>query len=131
MSSGVVTGLDFTCDLAPTAATVLGQNFAAEIFLGRANITGTVTAYFDSVTMVNDFLNETEVALSVLMTTTSATNSPFISFFFPRVKFSDAAINLQGEGGQTISMPFQALLATGSVLGQKQSTIFVQDSEAV
>lgn len=128
-STGVVTGIDFGCDLSPTAATVLGQNFAAEIFLGRANITGTVTAYFDSATMVNDFLNETEIALNVLMTTTSATNSPFISFYFPRIKFSDAAINLQGEGGQTISMPFQALLVPATT-GIKQSTVFVQDSEA-
>ncbi len=128
-STGVVTGIDFGCDLSPTAATVLGQNFAAEIFLGRANITGTVTAYFDSLTMVNDFLNETEIALDVMMTTTSATNSPFINFFFPRIKFSDAAINLQGEGGQTISMPFQALLAPVTT-GVKQSTVFIQDSEA-
>lgn len=128
-STGVVTGLDFTCDLAPTAATVLGQNFAAEIFLGRANITGTVTAYFDSATMVNDFLNETEVSLQVLMTTTSAANSPFMSWYFPRIKFSDAAINLQGEGGQTISMPFQALLVSATT-GIKQSTVFCQDSES-
>jgi len=129
VSSGVVTGIDFGCDLSPTAATVLGQNFAAEIFLGRANITGTVTAYFDSATLINDFLNETEVSLDVMMTTTSATNSPFINFYFPRVKFSDAAINLQGEGGQTISMPFQALLVPVTT-GIKQSTVLIHDSEA-
>ncbi len=130
-SIGVVTGVDLTMDLAPSTAEVMGQNFAAEIFLGRATVSGTVTAYFDSGTLINDFINETEVALQMMMTTTSAVNSPFISMFLPRIKFGDAALNLQGEGGQTISLPFRALLSTSSVVGVKQSTILIQDSAAV
>ena len=129
-SVGVVTGVDLTMDLAPSAAEVMGQNFAAEIFLGRASASGTVTAYFDSGTLINDFVNETEVALQVLLTTTSAANSPFISVMLPRIKFGDAALNLQGEGGQTISLPFTALLSGTSVVGVKQSTVIIHDSEA-
>ncbi len=130
VSVGVVTGVDLTMDLSPSAAEVMGQNFAAEIFLGRANASGTVTAYFDSGTLINDFVNETEVALQIMLTTTSAANSPFISIMLPRIKFGDAALNLQGEGGQTISLPFRALLATGATTGVKQSTIIIHDSEA-
>lgn len=129
-SLGVVTGVDLTMDLSPTAADVLGQNFPGEIFLGRAAVSGTVTAYFDSATLINDFVNETEVSLQVLLNTTSAANTPAISIFLPRIKFGDAAVNLQGEGGQTISLPFTALLADGTVTGVKQSTIYICDTEA-
>lgn len=131
VSVGVVTGVDLSMDLAPEVADVMGQNFSAEIFLGRASVSGTATAYFDSPTLMNNFVDEDEVALEVMLTTTSAANSPFISIYLPRIKFGDAALNLQGEGGQTISMPFTALLADGTVTGVKQSTILVQDSAAV
>lgn len=130
-SIGVVTGVDLTMDLAPSVAEVMGQDFAAEIFLGRASVSGTLNAYIDSSDLMNNFVDEDELALSILMTTTSAANSPFISIFLPRIKFGSADLNLQGEGGQTLSMPFTALLADGSVTGVKQSTVLWHDSQAV
>jgi hypothetical protein len=128
--SGVVTGIDLGMDLSPSAAIVNGQNFPAEIFLGRANMTGTVTAYFDSATLINDFLNETDIALQVVLTTTTDDDSPFVSVYLPRIKFSDANLQLQGEGGQTISLPFQALLENNAATGEVVTTVRIQDSEA-
>lgn len=129
-SVGVVTGVDMAMDLSPSLAEVMGQNFPAEIFLGRAAVSGTVTAFFDGSDLISNFINEDEIALQVLLTTTSADNSPFISLFLPRIKFGGADLNLQGEGGQTLSLPFTALLADGTVTGVKQSTALIHDSEA-
>jgi hypothetical protein len=127
---GVVTGLDLTCDLAPSAAEVIGQNFVAEIFLGRASVSGSVTAFFQDTTLISNFMNEDEVSIIVDLTTTSAAASPAISIFLPRIKFGDANLPLQGEGGQTITMPFTALLADGTVTGVRQSTVYIHDTEA-
>jgi hypothetical protein len=130
VAMGVVTGLDLTFDLAPTQAEVIGQNFNAEIFLGRASVSGTMTAYFTDTTLISNFLNEDEVAILVEMTTTTAAASPAVTILLPRVKFGDANLPLQGEGGQTITMPFTALLADGTVTGVAQSTIRIVDTEA-
>jgi hypothetical protein len=54
----------------------VGQNFVPEIFLGRANVTGTATAFFQDSTLIADFKNETEVSILAYLTTTSAVNSP-------------------------------------------------------
>ena len=127
---GVVTGVDITMNLNPTSDAVVGQNFVPEIFLGRANVTGTATAFFQDSTLISNFKNETEVSMLVYLTTTSAANSPAVSIYLPRLKFGDGNVNDSGEGGQSITMPFQALKADGSVAGDEATTIRICDTEA-
>jgi hypothetical protein len=128
---GVVTGLDITMNLNPTADAVVGQNFPPEVFLGRANVTGNCTAFFQDSTLISDFKNETQVSILAYLTTTSAANSPAVSIYLPSLKFGDGNVSDSGEGGQSISMPFQALKADGSVIGDEATTIRVVDTEAV
>ena len=111
---GVVTGITMDMNLNPTADAVVGQNFVPEIFLGRANVTGQVTALFEDLTMINYFKNETEVAILVYLTATSAVDSPAVTLFLPRVKFGGADVPMSGEGSQPITMPYQALLYNGT-----------------
>jgi hypothetical protein len=127
---GVVSGLDFTLTLTGTQADVVGQNFPAEIFLGRADVKGTITAYLTDNTLFDDFENETELGVLVELTSTSAANSPVMTAYMPRVKFSAADLNLTGEAGQMISCPFQALLYSGTTPGVPLTTIRILDSEA-
>ncbi len=127
---GVVTGLDINMNLNPTADAVVGQNFSPEIFLGRCNITGTMTAFFQDTTLIADFKNETEVSILAYLTTTSAVNSPAVTIYLPRLKFGDGNVSDSGEGGQSISMPFQALKADGTTAGDEATTIRVVDTEA-
>lgn len=126
---GVVTGIDLSIDLSPTADPVVGQDFVPEIFLGRTNVTGTVTAFFQDATLLNYFINETEIELLAMMTTTTADNSPFWSVYLPRVKLGNANQETSGEGAQSISLPFQALLKP-STTGYDNTTIAILDSEA-
>jgi hypothetical protein len=127
---GVVTGLDISMNLNPSSDAVVGQNFVPEIFLGRANITGTMTAFFEDSTLIADFKNETEVSILAYLTTSSAVGSPAVSIYLPRLKFGDGNVSDSGEGGQSISMPFQALKADGTVAGDEATSIRVVDTEA-
>lgn len=125
---GVVTAVEMNMDLSPSAAEVVGQNFSAEIFLGRANLTGSLTAFLDSNTLIDDFVNETDLALILNLTTTSAAASPFITLTAPRIKLGSAAVNLTGESGQSVTFNFQALKYVGAAQGVQSTTFQIHDS---
>jgi hypothetical protein len=128
----VITSLDITHTLQQTADPVVGSNLVPEIFSGRSNVTGQMTAFFNDPTLINDFKNESEIQIMAYLTTSSAPNSPAMSFFLPRVKLGGADLATTGEGGQMITIPFQALkyettpLATSGI---DNTTIQIWDSE--
>lgn len=126
---GVVTSADLTMNLSPTTAEVVGQNFPAEIFLGRANGTGNLTAFLDSNALIDDFINESELELLLYLTTSNAANAPASTLYLPRIKFGSAAVNLTGEGGQSVTFAYQALKYEGSTAGKVNSTIQICDTE--
>jgi hypothetical protein len=127
---GLVTGLNIDLDLKPSADPVVGQNFVPEIFLGRADVTGQLTAFIEDFTMLNYFKNETEVELLAFLTASIADAADAMSIYLPRVKFGDANIGLQGEGGIPITMPFQALKYEGSGAGIENTTMRIADTAA-
>ncbi len=126
---GVVTGLDFQLGLAPSADPVVGQNIVPEIFLGRASVSGNMTAFLQDGTLLGHFIDETEISLAVWLTTGNAASSPFMSFYFPRIKLGGAAIQNQGEAGVPINIPFQAL-KKATATGHDATTLVIQDSES-
>jgi hypothetical protein len=64
------------------------------------------------------------------LTTSSAANADAVTIFIPRLKLMDDNDPVQGEFGQTITMPFQAVLPPASVAtsGIEQSTIQIVDT---
>lgn len=127
---GVVTSLDMTMTLTPTTADVVGQDFAAEIFLGTEALTGNISAFVEDSTLLNGFDNETEMQVLLKVTSNTAVDSPMITLFLPRIKLGTADINWTGTGGQTIASSFQALKYQGAAPGVPQTTIRVCDTEA-
>ncbi|MCW5695778.1 MAG: hypothetical protein KIS96_03475 [Bauldia sp.] len=127
---GVVTGLSIQLDVSPSSDAVVGQNIVPEVFLGRANVTGQVTAFFENADLIGNFLDEDEIAILVYLTTTSAPDSPAATIHLPRVKLGDADVAVSGEGGQVLTMPFQALLYQGSGAGIVATTIRIVDTQA-
>jgi hypothetical protein len=127
---GVVTGLSLDMDLKPQADPVVGQNFVPEIFLGRADVKGQVTAFLEDFTMLNYFKNETEVELLAFLTASSADAADAMSIYLPRLKFGDADVGMQGEQGIPLTMPFQALKFEGSTAGVENTTIRFADTAA-
>lgn len=127
---GVLTGINFQLDTSASVAEVVGQNFPAEIFLGRANVTGSLTAFLSDSTFLDAFADETEIALLAQVTTTSAAASPAITVYLPRVKLGSADVAMQGEAGQLVTSSFQALRYNGSAAGVDTTTIRWHDTEA-
>ncbi len=127
----VVTGMNIQMDLSASADPVVGSNLVPEIFLGRANITGQMTAFFEDPTLINAFINETEVQVLAYLTASNAIAPQAMTILLPRVKLGGADLQTQGEGGQGITLPFQALKYETAVAtaGIENTTIQLCDTE--
>lgn len=124
VGSSIVTGLDFTLTNNLNSQPVVGSTTIPEIFYGRSVVTGTVSAFFDSTTLLNAFINETVVKLSIAMTGTDATS---LTFKMNKVKLNGASKTIGADGGVIVQFPFQALLATG-IAGDADGTLVVERS---
>lgn len=128
---GVVTGLSIKMDLSPSSDAVVGQDFVPEVFLGRANVTGQVTAMLEDFDLINNFIDEDEVSILAYLTSSNVSAADAMTILLPRVKFSDADVALQGEGAQTLTIPFQALKSSTSSVGIEATTIQICDTAGV
>jgi len=103
----IVTGLDFTLNNSFAPTFVIGDNAAPSLEYGRAEIEGTLTAYFEDAALLNRFVNETETALVVSVGDPSGNT---LTFNFPKIKINTADIPVDGPtGSRVISMSFIAL----------------------
>lgn len=126
-----VTAANLSIQAGLSPAEVVGSNDIGAVFPGRVRVSGEFSAYFEDVTMRDAFINETEIALHLLLTTGSEANASFLNFVLPRLKLSGATKD-DGEKGLIQTIPFTALLNTagGTGLDTEKTTIIVQDSAA-
>lgn len=103
---GLVTEFSANLDNGLQARQVVGSKFTIRPSIGRSNLTGSATVYFEDATMVSKFLNETETSFE--MSLPDALGNTYI-FQFPRVKFTSGQPDVSGQGSITLSMPFQGL----------------------
>lgn len=127
----IVTGLDFTLDGNMSVEPVVGSNTYADIAEGRILVSGQVTALFDSATLRDFFLDETEVSLFATLFTSNLAAADFVSFVLPRIKFGGADKD-DGDKSLIQTLPFTALYnsAGGAGVGSEATTLYVQDSQA-
>jgi hypothetical protein len=103
-----ITKADLALDNGIETAKVLGQNSLADAVLGRASVSGTLTALFQDQTMLNMFLNETETSLELK----AAFGTKSYILDMARIKFSGAKGGITKEGLISYDMPFMALAPT-------------------
>ena len=125
------TGLSLRVDGGYSGDPVVGSNFMPGIFPGRVNVTGQFTAYFENATFRDAFLNETELALSALLTSDNAAAANFLAFNLPRIKLGSASRS-DGEKGLILTASFQGLYngSGGSGISSEATTLSIQDSAA-
>lgn len=123
----VITSADFNIARALQPATVIGSNYAAEMFDGRINVTGKVSSYFEDSTYRDYFINETKISIVFALTTGTSANSDVISFVLPSVKLGTTTRN-DGEAGIIEDHSFQAILNTVTTGGLPATTMLIQDS---
>ena len=106
-TSTIVTGIDFTLNNSFASTFVVGSDSAPCLEYGRAEVEGTITAYFEDAALINRFLNETESELSVSVDDPAGTG--LYTFLFPRVKINSADVGVDGPNSRIINMSFVAL----------------------
>lgn len=103
----IVTGMDFTLTNSFAPTFVIGDDSAPSLEYGRAEVEGTLSAYFEDASLINRFLNETETELQVSVNDPTGTNA--YTFLFPRVKINSADVGVDGPTSRIISLSFVAL----------------------
>jgi len=103
----IVTGLDFTLNNSFAPTFVIGDDSVPSLEYGRAEIEGTITAYFEDAALITRFLNETESELEVSVNDPTGANA--YTLLFPRIKINSADVGVDGPTSRIISMSFVAL----------------------
>lgn len=106
----IVTALDFTLNNSYAPTFVIGDDSAPSLEYGRAEVEGTLTAYFEDAALINRFLNETETEIEVSVDDPTGANA--YTFQFPRVKINSADVGVDGPTSRMITMSFVALYDT-------------------
>lgn len=75
--------------------------------IGRSNLTGQVTVYFENSAMLEKFLNETGSSLKFTLVD-KAGNA--YRFTLPSIVYNGGQPDTQGQGEITLAIPFQAIL---------------------
>mgnify|MGYP006408221415 CR=1 FL=1 len=116
VSSSIITQIDFNVanSFAPTF--VVGSDETPALEVGRAEVTGSFSAYFDNDALINRFLNETESAIEVSVQDPAANS---LTFLFPRVKINSADVGVDGPTSRIINMSFTALFDTSEATNLK------------
>jgi hypothetical protein len=107
-ASAIITGMEFTLNNSFAPTFVVGSDSAPQLEVGRAEVEGTMSAYFQDAALVNRFINETETELNVVVG--DGTNT--LAFNFPRAKINSADVGVDGPTSRVISMSFVALYDT-------------------
>jgi len=110
-SSAIITQIDFNVSNSFAPTFVVGSDETPALEVGRAEVTGSFSAYFDDATLINRFLNETESAISVSVTDSESAPNSYL-FTFPRVKINSADVGVDGPTSRIISLSFTALYDT-------------------
>jgi len=126
-----VTGLTIDISCGQSGEPTIGSNTVAFQAAGRVIVTGQITATFDSTTLRDAFVNETEISLYAVFTADNTAACDFIGFSIPRLKVGGASKD-DGEKTITQTFPFQALLNTagGTGIATDLTTLSIQDSAA-
>lgn len=126
-----MTGMNFTITRNLSSEAVIGSNTKDSVCQGRALVSGQATVLFESATLRDAFINETEAAINCVFTTNNTATADFIAFSMPRVKFGGASKD-DGEKCIVQTLPFTALLdtagGTATTEDTLKTTISIQDS---
>lgn len=106
----IVTGIELNIENNIAPAFVVGSDVTPQLEFGRGRVTGTLTCYFEDATLINYFVNETEIDLDFTLTDGITGNT--YEFNMPRVKVNGGNVPLSDEQSRIITLPFTALYSS-------------------
>lgn len=110
---GEVTEFSINLENGLEVRNVVGSKFTLRPSVGRSNLTGNATVYFEDSTFIKKFLNEENTSLSIELP--DGEGNSYV-FTVPRFKFTGGQPDVSGQGSITLAMPFQGIFdpTTGS-----------------
>jgi hypothetical protein len=105
-SIATVTAIEFTIENGLEPLFSVGSDTTNRPSIGKSRVTGSLTTYFDSKTLYEKFINETES--EIVLTLTDVDGNDY-QFDIPRVKYNSGQPDVSGEGAVTVAMDFVAL----------------------
>lgn len=104
-ASAVVTAVNLSLNNGLEALFACFADMAHRVGVGRANLTGSLSAFFENAVTANKFLNETESALVFSLVDLDGNS---YTFTVPRIKYTGGTKNVS-ENNIVMDYPFQAL----------------------
>lgn len=111
-SIATVTSIDINIENGLEPLFSVGSDTTNQPSIGKSRVTGTLTTYFDSKSLYEKFINETESSLTLVLTDLDG-NSYTIDM--STVKYNSGQPDVSGEGSVTVSMDFVALYNSSDV----------------
>jgi len=102
----VITEIQLSLENGLEARFVVGSKQSILPSIGRSNVSGTITAFFENSDLLDKFINETESSIELELPDAAGN---MMRLILPRIKYSGGQPDVEGEGPITLSMPFQAL----------------------
>ncbi len=107
----VVTALNTTIDNAVKPLFVIGSQDSITPSIGRNNVTGSIGAFYESKTLLDKFLGETDSETVFTLTDGIST----YQFDIPKINYTGGQPDVSGEEEISLTMPFQALYNVGDL----------------
>lgn len=124
---GLITAFDFSVNGNGSKADVVGSDKTPDVFLGKLNVTGNMSIYFQDTTWRDVFYKEQEASLIAVFTSNSVgdASTKFMTVVMPRIKTGGASKD-DGDKALILTVPFTALLGDGTG-GFEATTLQIQD----
>ena len=110
LSAAFITGISFELTNNITGNRALASTAYRSMTLGRVEVTGTVTALFESVALYNKYRNST--TSSIALTLTAGSPAETLTFTFPDVRYTSGTIQRSDSGPVLVELGFTAVYDT-------------------
>jgi hypothetical protein len=93
----------------------LGTLGAISIGAGEFSVTGSLNTYFSDSSLLDELLNNGEMALNLVFDTGTLTGAKQFMVYMPRIKFTEGTPDVSGKNADVMAnLSFQALASTGA-----------------
>jgi hypothetical protein len=104
----IVTEVSFKVDNGMDRQFVIGSRDTIRPSIGMSNVSGSLTAHFDSAALLDKFLDETLSSLAVAITDNAGVPNTR-TFTFPSIRYTGGRVPVKDDGPLIVTLPWQAV----------------------
>jgi len=109
VENAIVSSFDITIANNRETLPLLCSEFAANVFEGVANVSGSLTLLFKDATEYNYFSNETERAVTLSLDSGAASGDGYMIIHVPRARFTQPSFEIPANGPVVLTLNFRGL----------------------